>query len=303
MMMKIFKTVMVAAAVTVALAGEAKLKGLPALKTYRDYNLKKNNVLSVKYGVFAPVVDGDKTVRGEPSDFACEVFFDEKGVRVKEIVYNIETGKPDVNIVWKYDEKAGTVVEVRTDGNGELLERREFLVNFKFGTVLVRKYKDIKDGATGVVYSNLLMEEELWTENPKKKSVKYKQTIFDIRDGKPMRQSVGEDVIEKPYTMYLMIDELTAPVDYTWLNSYAENTFKASNGKTKKEAIFDGSRYEYRIKSKLLSNILYFDANKNLKSETVYIYDFDRQKNWTQAVEKENDNPRFIVMRDIKYRQ
>jgi hypothetical protein len=149
---------------------------------------------------------------------------------------------------------------------------------------------------------NVLRHEELWTENAKKKTVTYKKTDFDYRDGVAYKQAISEESMEKPYTLYLILESLTASVDYTWLVGYNERSFKAANGKMKKEAIFDGSRYEYKAKSKLLSSILYFGADKVLKNETNYIYSFDEQKNWTQVIQKENNSPSFIVQRDIKYR-
>jgi hypothetical protein len=283
-------------------AAEAKLKGLPLMKTYKDYNLKKQNVESVKYSVYEPKGEGQNITKGELVDFTAEIFFDDKGYRNKEIVYNIATGKVDVSITWQYDEKAGTVIETRTDEKGELIARTEYLVNYKFNTVLARRYENIKDPVTEIVLTNILRYEELWTENAKKKSVNYKKTYFDFRDGVAIKQSISDEAMEKPYTLYLVLESLTAPIDYTWLYDYNEKALKASSGKTKKEPIYDGSRYEYKAKSKLLSAVLYYGADKVLKNETNYIYSFDEQKNWTEVIQNENSKPRFIVKRDIKYK-
>jgi hypothetical protein len=288
-------------AILLALSGEAKLKGLPVMKSYKDYNLKKSNVASLKYTVYAPVVDGDKVTKGELADFTAEIFFDDKGYRVKEIVTNME-GEVDVIIDWQYNEAAGTVLETRTDKDGKLLVRTEYLVNYKFNTVLARRYQDIEDQRNDIVYTNVLVHEELWTENSKQKTVTFKKTYFDVRDGVAAKQSISEESMTKPYTLYSILESLTAPIDYTWLYNYSYNTFKASNSKTKKEPIYDGSKYEYKAKSKLLSNILYYGSDKILKNETTFVYSLDNQKNWTEVIQKDDNKPVFIVQRDIKYR-
>jgi hypothetical protein len=292
---------MLAAAILFVFAGEAKLKGLPVMKSYKDYSFKKPNVESIKYTVYAAKLEGETVTKGEIADFIAETFFDEKGYRVKEIVYNMD-GEVDVNINWWYDEKAGSVIETRTDKEGKLLARTEYLVNYKASTVIARRYENIDDPISKVVFTNVLRYEEQWTEKAKQKKVVFKKTDFDYRDGVASRQSISEEDMEKPYTLYLILESLTAPIDYTWLYDYNDKALKSSSGKTKKEPIYDGSRYEYKAKSKLLSSILYFDKNKNLKNETDYIYSFDNQKNWTEVIQKENNNPRFIVQRDIKYR-
>jgi hypothetical protein len=239
--------------------------------------------------------------KGELVDFTAEIFFDEKGYRVKEIVSDMD-GEIDVIINWQYDENAGTVIETRVDKDGKFLSRLEYLVNYKFNTVLARRYEDIEDPVARIVLTNVLRYEELWTENAKKKSVTFKKTDFDPIENIAIRQSISEETMEKPYTLYLILESLTAPIDYTWLYDYNEKTLKASNRKSSKESIFDGSRYEYKTKSKLLSSVLHYGADKILKHETNFIYSFDEQKNWTEVVQKENNSPRFIVQRDIKYR-
>jgi hypothetical protein len=302
--MKIFeiKVLMVMVAVFVTFSGEAKLKGLPVMKSYKDYNLAKQNVESIKYTVYAPKIEGETVTKGEIADFIAEIFFDEKGYRVKEIVYNIETGKTDVIINWIYDEKAGTVIETRKDTADKLLARTEYLVNYKTNTVLARRYQDIEDPVTEIIIPSVFVHEELWTENAKNKTVTFKKTYFDIRDGVAAKQTISEEAMEKPYTLYSILEELTAPIDYTWQYDYRTKALKASSGKTKKEIIFDGSWYEYKTKSKLLSSILYYESDKKLKNITTFVYTMDKNKNWTEVIQKEDNNPQFIVQRDIKYR-
>jgi hypothetical protein len=295
------RSIILAAAVLFVFAGEAKLKGLPVMKSYKDYNFKKPIVESVKYTVYAAKLEGETVTKGEVADFIAEMFFDEKGYKIKEDVYNMD-GEIDVKISWQYNEKAGTVIETRIDKDGKLLARTEYITNYKFNTVNARRYADIENFVTKIVLTNVLRNEELWTENAKQKKVIFKKTDFDYRDGVAAKQSISEESMEKPYTLYSILESLTAPIDYTWLYDYNEKIFKASSGKTKKETIYDGSRYEYRAKSKLLSSVLYFNKDKNLKNETNYIYSFDNNNNWTEVVQKENNNPKFIVQRDIKYR-
>jgi hypothetical protein len=290
------------AAVLFAVSGDAKLKGLPLIKTWKDYNLKSPNVESLKYTVYAPKIEGETLTKGEVADVIAEIFFDEKGNRVKEIVYNNKSGKEDVVTNWLYSEEKGTVVEVRTDMNTGLNSKIEYIVNYKLNTVFARKYEDIKDYATNIVVPNILIYEELWTENAKKKSVTYKKTEFDVRDGLAIKQSISEETMEKPYTLYNILESLTAPIDCTWLYDYNDKALKASSGKTKKEPIYDGSRYEYKAKSKLLDRVLYFGNDKKLKNETVFVYSFDEKKNWFEVIQKDNNKPIFIVQRDIKYR-
>jgi hypothetical protein len=295
------KGIITVAAMLFVVSGQAKLKGLPLMKSYKDYNLKKANVESLKYTVYMPVVEGDKTTKGEIADFIAEIFFDEKGYRIKEIVYNME-GDIDVIINWQYNETAGTVIETRTDKEGELLARVEYIVNYKFNTVLARRYQNIEDRNTQIVYPNVLVHEELWAENAKKKEAIFTKTYFDYRDGTAVKQSVSTESMEKPYTLYLILESMTAPIDYTWLYNYNEKALKASSSKSKKEPIYDGSRYEYKAKSNLLTGVLYYGKDKILKDEANFIYSFDNQKNWTEVVQKENNKPMFIVQRDIKYR-
>jgi hypothetical protein len=194
-------------------------------------------------------------------------------------------------------------MEIRSDANGDIRSRVEYIVNYKLNTILARKYDNVRDEETGFIYPNILIYEERWEENSKQKTVKYKKTFFAFNDGAPAKQAISEESVEKPYTVYMVLESLTAPIDYSWLYNYSEKAFKASNGKTKKETIFDGSRYEYKAKSKLLSNVLYFGEDKILKNETSYTYSFDQQKNWIEVVQKENNTPSYIVQRDIKYRR
>jgi hypothetical protein len=293
---------MMVAATFITLSGEAKLKGLPVMKSYKNYNLAKQNVESIKYTVYAPKTEGETVTKGEISDFVAEIFFDEKGYRVKEIVYNIETGKKDVIINWIYNEQAGSVIESRNDTTGKLLARTEYLVNYKTNTVLARRYQDIEDPVTKIITPNVLIHEELWTEDAKNKKVTFKKTYFDFTDGVAAKQAISEEAMEKPYTLFLILEELTAPIDYTWLYDYNTKALKASSGKTKKEIIYDGTWYEYKSKSKLLSSILYYGSDKKLKNITTFTYTADKNKNWTEVIQKEDDKPLFIVQRDIKYR-
>jgi hypothetical protein len=297
----VVRSIMAIVAVLFAFAGEAKLKGLPVMKTYKDYNLSKNNVESLKYTVYAPKTEGGTLTEDDIADFIAEIFFDDKGFRVKEIVYNME-GVVDVNIAWLYNEDAGTVIETRTDKDGKLLARTEYLVNYKLNTVLVRRYENIDDPVTKIEYINVLRYEETWSEDAKHKKVIYKKTDFDYKDGVAMKQAISEESMVKPYTLYIILESLTAPIDYTWLYDYNEKALKASSGKTKKEQMFDGSRNEYKAKSKLLSTISHYGSDKILKDATNYIYSFDKQKNWTEVVQKDNDKSRFIVQRNIKYK-
>ncbi|MDR0605761.1 MAG: hypothetical protein LBG80_15820 [Bacteroidales bacterium] len=297
----VVKNIMVIAAVLFAFAAEAKLKGLPVMKSYKDYNLSKANVESLKYTVYAPKVEGETVTKGEVADFIAEIFFDDKGYRVKEIVYNME-GEVDVKIAWQYSEEDGTVIETRTDKEDKLLARTEYLVNYKFNTVLARRYEDIEDHVTKIVLTNVLRYDELWTEDSKHKTVSHKRTQFDPLEKIAIKQTISEETLEKPYTLYMILESLTAPIDYTWMIDYNERTFKALNRKTRKEPIYDGSRYEYKAKSKLLSAILHYGADKKLKNETNYSYSFDSNNNWTEIIQKENNNPRFFIQRDIRYR-
>jgi hypothetical protein len=297
-----FRGIIVVAAVLTAFQADAKLKGLPLMKSYKDYNLAKNNVESIKYTVYAPKMEGATVVKGEIADFTAEIFFDNKGYRVRETVYNIETGNVDVNITWAYNEDAGTVIETRSNAKGELLARTEYLVNYKTGTVLARRFQNIEDAVTGNIVPDVLIYEEQWTEDTKRKKAIFKKTYFDVTDGVAARQSISEEAIEKPYTMYLILESLTASIDYTWLYDYSEKALKASSGKSRKENIFDGSRYEYKAKSKLLSSVSYFGSDKKLKNITTFAYSLDGNKNWTEVVQNEDGKPRFIVQRDIKYK-
>jgi hypothetical protein len=287
--------------VLTAFQADAKLKGLPMMKSYKDYNIAKNNVESLKYTVYTPKIEGDKVTKGEISDFSAEIFFDDKGYRVKEIVYDILSGNVEVNITWVYDESKGTVIETRSDAKGDLLERIEYLVNYKSKTVLARRYQNIQE-EKGIIIPNVLLYEELWTEDGRNKKVIFKKTDFDPSDGVASKQAISEEIMEKPYTLYLILENLTAHIDYTWLRSYNMKTFKALSKKTRKENIFDGSRYEYKAKSKLLREISYFESNEKLKNITTFTYSFDNFKNWTEVIQNEDGKPDFIVNRDIRYR-
>jgi Holliday junction resolvase-like predicted endonuclease len=295
------KTIIVVAATLIAFGGNAKLKGLPVMKSYKDYNLVKQNVESIKYTVYAPK-NSETTEKGEIVDFTAEIFFDQKGYRVKEIIYSIQTGKIDVIVNWVYDEDAGVVIEARTDTSGKVLARTEYLVNYKTNTVLARRYQDIEDPITKIITPSILIHEELWSEDAKNKKVIFKKTYFDFRDGIAAKQAISEEVMEKPYTLFVILAELTAPIDYTWLYDYNIKMFKATNRKIKKEMIYDGSRYEYKSKSKLLSSIEYYGNDKKLKNITTFVYSKDKYKNWTEVIQKEDNKVMFIVNRDIKYR-
>ncbi|MDR0558562.1 MAG: hypothetical protein LBG92_00140 [Prevotellaceae bacterium] len=290
------------AACLFAVGAEAKLKGVPAIKSYKDYTLRKNSVESVKYTVYAPKQEGDKTVKGAVADFVLEVFFDDKGNRIKEIVYHIETAAIEAVTDWVYDEAAGTVTEVRLDAKGLLAYKIEYLANINAGSVNMRRYERYVD-ADKKVHENVLAEEELWVENPKKKSASCKKTWFSFADGIASRQSVREFDLDKPYTLYNVIEDNSAAIDCTWLYDYTASLRKTTSGKSKKESIFNGDNTQYRAKKGLLDKINTFDAAKVLKNGVVYTYVFDKNKNWTQAIQTENNAVRFIIEREIKYRK
>ncbi|MDR2424175.1 MAG: hypothetical protein LBD59_05560 [Prevotellaceae bacterium] len=299
---KILKnSLFIAAAMTLCFsAAQAKLKGLP-LKSYKDYTLRKNNVESVKYMIYAAKTDGNTISKGAIVDFGLETFFDLKGNRIKEIVYHIETGAVEATTVWTYDENNSTVTEIRTNEKGEVEYRMEYIANIKAGTVLARKFETIRlDEQT--TRENVLMYEELWTEIPKTKTLSQKKTFFNVVDGAPIRQSIKEYDFDAPYTLYNMMEEFSGVIDCTWLVDYNARLLKTTSKKTRKETIFNGDILEYSAKSKNLSKITTKDKNKILKNEIIYSYTFDKAKNWTELVQKEGDKPKFIVQRNIIYR-
>jgi hypothetical protein len=299
----LYKIVTVTAAMFFILQGEAKLKGLPTIKSYKDYNIAKNNVESVKYTVYSPKLEEGVAVPGEVADFIAEFFFDKKGKKIKEKIYHIETGKLESTVNWVYNEKDGTVTQTRTDGKNEQIYRIEYIVNYKGGTVLSRKYENFTDLYTGEERFNVFTTEELWTENTKVKTIRYEKTLYSLATGEAVRRSIKEYSLEKPYTLYTTLDDLTAPIDYTWEPDYREKLFKATNSKIRKEDIYDGTQNEYKAKKKLLSNILTYDNSKKMKNEITYIYKYDKKKNWIEVIQKEGDNPQFIVIREINYRK
>jgi hypothetical protein len=282
-----------------AAVADAKLKGLPTIKSYKDYTLNKNNVASVKYTVHVPVVNGDEITPGDIADFTAEIFFDDKGNRVKEVIYHIETGKVEMTYEWTYNEQTGSVTLARTDAKGDITAREDYIVSPKQGTVTVRRYENVTL-ADGSVKPNVLIYDELWTEA--KKEAVYRKTFYSVTDGIASRQSIKKYPIDKPYTLYRIMDETTAPVDYTWLPDYSARLFKASNGKTRNEAIYNGSTNKYEAKKKVLHAVSTVDADRKLRNITTYNYRYDRNKNWTQLVQYENSLPAYVVVRDIKYK-
>ncbi|MDR1926661.1 MAG: hypothetical protein LBQ13_03150 [Endomicrobium sp.] len=299
----LYKIMMLTTAMFFILQGEAKLKGLPTIKSYKDYNIGKNNVESLKYTVYSPKLENGVAVPGEIADFIAEIFFDDKGNKIKEKVYHIETGKLESTTNWTYNEKDGSVIQTRTDSKNEQVYRIEYIVNYKGGTVLSRKYENFTDINTGEARFNVFTTEELWTENAKTQTLKYEKTLYSLVTGEAVRRSTREYPLEKPYTLYTTLDEITTPIDYTWEPDYREKLFKATNSKTRKEDIYNGTQNQYKAKKKLLSNILTYDSNKKLQSEITYIYKYDKKKNWIEVLQKEGDNPQFIVIREINYRK
>jgi len=311
MKIKLRRSIVFVLAFFFAFSGEAKLKGLPFMKSYKDYSISKKNVKSVKYTVYSPQVDGAKEItnsldgqkfKGEISDYIVEIFFDDNGNRNKEIVYHIETGAVEISSTWNYNEKDGTMILTRTDGKGELIIRQEFVVNYKAGTVLIRSYQNLVDPNTFQIVPNVLVYEELWTENTKNKKASHKKAVFSFADGSVSDMTLREYNLEKPYAMYHLMEDNSSFVDYTWIPNYSSALFKASNSKMKKENIFDGTRYEYSAKKKLLSSVLKYSKEGNLIGKSDYSYSYDKNKNWVQAIQKEFDKLFYIVLKDIEYR-
>jgi hypothetical protein len=296
---------MVIAAILIVGAGEAKIKGLPQIKNQKDYtlNLKGKKVESLKYTVYDAKVEGDTILKGEVADFIAEIFFDDKGNRNKEIVYHIETGEVEVDINWQYNEDAGTVIESRFDKKGDMTSRYEYVVNYTLNTVVARKYENLRYGIPPTLRENILMYEEIWTEEAKKKRLKRKKTTYSIADGQAMRQLISEEILEKPYSALWIIESLSAPIDYTWLYDYSDKTFRAANRKTRKEEGFNGGWYEYKAKKGLVNKMLQYEKGKILRNESKFEYSFDDQNNWTQVIQIDNNKPKYVVQRDIKYKQ
>lgn len=299
--MKFLKSVTLIMAFFFAFSADAKLKGLPFIKSYKDYNLSKKNVAYIKYNVYSPIQQGDNVVPGEPADFTAEMFFDGNGNKVKEVVYHIATGKVDLTTIWVYNEKEGTVVQTRTDEKGEFLSRTESFVDFKGHKVLSRTYENITDPITKEDFPNVLRYEDSWVEDTKKKTASFKRTHFNHKDKVAERQTIKEFPVSKPYSLYTVIFDAVAPIDYTWLPDYSDKALKATSKNTRNEQIFDGTKYKYVLKKKLLNKIEQYDPDGKQELMTDYVYTLDKQKNWSQVIQYENNNPKYIVVRDIKY--
>ncbi|MDR2467080.1 MAG: hypothetical protein LBD35_06770 [Prevotellaceae bacterium] len=280
--------------------GDAKLKELPAIKSFKNFSIAKNNVSSVKYTVYEPVVSNGAATKGNMADFAVEIFFDASGNRTKEIVYHIETGKIETITSWSYNQTGGTVVESRTNARNEPIYRIEYLLNKKAGTVLAKKFESITD-KDGERYE-IFVSEELWSELPKSKAVSCRKTLFSPADGKATRQSLKELPVEKPFSLYTLMDEYSAPVDCVWLSDYLTKLLKTTSGKSRKEKIFDGTSVQYAAKKKLLVSVKNFGTDRKLTRETAYSYELDANKNWVKLLQKNADKPEFIVERTINYR-
>lgn len=302
--MSIAKKVLTVVAIFFVLAADAKIKGLPQIKNLKDYNinLKGKKVESLKYTVYAANVDGQKVEKGQISDFIAEIFFDNNGNRFKENVYHIETGEIEVKINWTYNPDAGTVIESRVDKKDNLVTRYEYIVNYDLNTVVVRKYENILLQNPPVLKENVLIFDDVWTENSRKKLLKRVNTYYSVVDGIAIKQIISEEDLVKPYTALKLIESLSAPIDYTWLYDYSDKTFKSLNRKTRKENGFNGDWYEYNAKKNLLQSVFHFEKGKILKNESRFEYSFDDQNNWTEIIQYENNKPRFIVQRDIKYK-
>ena len=280
--------------------GHAKLKELPAIKNFKNFSIAKNNVNSVKYTVYEPVQLNGATAKGDRADFAVEIFFDALGNRSKEIVYHIETGNIETITTWIYNVADGTVLESRANARNEPLYRIEYLLNKKAGTVLAKKFESAID-KDGNRY-DLFASEELWSELPKSKAVSCKKTLFSPSDGKATRQSLKELPVEKPFSLYTLMDEYSAPIDCVWLSDYLTKLLKTTSGKSRKEKVFDGTSIQYAAKKKLLASVKNFGTDKKPTHETTYSYEFDTNKNWIKLLQKDADTPKFIVERTINYR-
>jgi hypothetical protein len=279
---------------------DAKLKELPAVKSFKNYSIAKNNVNSVKYTIYEPAVSNGVATKGNMADFAVEIFFDALGNRTREIVYHIETGNIETITSWTYNQADGTVVESRTSARNEPIYRIEYLLNKKAGTVLAKKFESITDNEGN--RRDVFVSEELWSELPKSKAVSCKKTLFSLSDGRATRQSLKELPVEKPFTLYTLMDEYSAPVDCVWLSDYLTRLLKTTSGKSRKEQIFDGTSVQYAAKKKLLASVKNFGIDKKLTHETTYSYELDKNKNWVKLLQKDADKPKFIVERTINYR-
>lgn len=278
-----------------AVESNAKPKALPSVRDFKSFNLKKNNVEKLTYKVYEP--DGK-----ELADFPVEFNFDLQGNRIKEVIYHIENKKTEAVVTWDYNTTAQTVIQIRLDTLSEQIWKRNYTQKAKPTTVDMKFYEPWFDEVKSEKHFEILSYEDLWTDIPKRKVVEQVRTTYSLDRGIISKKSTREFAVTKTQTIYDLIDMANATNDYTWLPLYEEDSKKSLTKSTRTEPLFDGTKFTYAAKKKLLSEKSKFNKDGSLNIKTTYAYEYDKDGNWVKLIQSENGKARFTVVREIVYR-
>lgn len=278
---------------------EAKPKYLPSIKNYAQYDLMSKNVSKMKILVYAPQIDGDKVEPQGYRDFPLEIFFDEKGNCIKEVIYDFVSNRVSYTVTYEYDEKKGTSGEYCRDSLNTQIWKKIHSVE-KDGSVRTKKYERWFNEQTEELIPELLTYEIVWKEVPADNKFHYTKYRYDNRQVVAMRMEKKYPIIEGT-SVYDMMEDIDGDRYYVWLPSFMRDYAKAKNKKSRVEEYKLGKTV-YTYDAKHLTEKSEFYNIKNTEEKSLYKYDFDKKKNWDKLVQYRNSLPQYIVVREIEYR-
>ena len=281
------------------LNSEAKPKSLPAVKNYSQYDLSSNNVSKMKLTVYAPQIDGDKVEAQGLRDFPVEIFFDDKGNRIKEIVYDILSGNPAYTMNFEYDAKKGTSGEYCMDSLNTQIWKKIYSVE-KDGSIRVKKYERWFNEQTEEIIPELLTYEMVWKEAPADKQYLYVKYRYDSRQTVAMRME-KKYPISNGVSIYDMMDDIDGDGYYVWLPIFMREYAKAKNKKSRVEEYRLGKTV-YKYESKRLTEKSEYDSEQKLETKSIYKYESDKKNNWNKLIQYRNSLPVYIVTRELEYK-
>ncbi|MDR2562993.1 MAG: hypothetical protein LBC98_03520 [Prevotellaceae bacterium] len=277
----------------------AKPKYLPAIKNCTQYDLLSKNVSKMKVTVYAPQTNGDKVEPQGLRDFPLELFFDDKGNCVKEIIYDIISSKAAYTIHYEYDTKKGTSGEYCMDSLNSQIWKKIYSVE-KDGSIRVKKFERWFNEQTEELIPEMLTYEMVWKEVAADKKFHYVKYRYDSQQTVAMRMEKKYPITEG-VSIYDMMDDIDGDKYYVWLPAFMRDYAKAQNKKSRIEEYKLGKTV-YTYESKHLAAKNEYNNIKNLDDKSIYKYEFDNKKNWSKLIQYRNDSPVYIVTREIEYK-
>ena len=255
-------------------------------------------IKSLHETVFKADNKSDKIITGKKINnsfnYESKVILNQKGYKIEETRYNFD-GKPSINLKYSYNEKQNCTEEDRYNGDGNLANKRLF--NYKYDE------------------TGKLIEENWINDNGIASKAMYK---YDLK-GNIVEKSffkLDGTLDWKTTSVYDSNNNIIENIDWNskgkidWRTTYKVN----DKGKVVEETLYKrGTKFYIMYKTEYDSFGNKTKTNWCLESGKVYAtwtytYEFDKNNNWTKAIELNpvkagflSARDEYVILRQIEY--